>query len=96
MSKDDLAIVIVTKNEERNLPRLLASIAGNGVTAERVVVVDAHSTDRTAAIARDFGATVIFERPNLSAQRNAGAKRCGARWLMMLDADMELPFGIRG
>jgi glycosyltransferase involved in cell wall biosynthesis len=93
VSKNDLAIVIVTKNEERNLPRLLASIAANGVKAERVVVVDAHSTDRTAAIARDFGTTVVFERPNLSAQRNAGAKHCGARWLMMLDADMELPSG---
>lgn len=94
MSKADLTIVVVTKNEERNLPRLLASIAHNGVAPDQVILVDAYSTDRTVQIAEEFGSPVIFERPNLSSQRNAGVRNAPTKWVMMLDADMELPGGL--
>ena len=94
MSAIDLTIVVVTKNEERNLPRLLESFSRNGVAPGQVVVVDAHSQDRTAELARQYGARVISGPPNLSAQRNLGAKVAPGKWLMMIDADMELPPGL--
>ena len=93
MAKQDLAIIVVTKNEEKNLPRLLASLQRNEVDPGTVIIVDAGSTDTTVSIARAFGAQVLSERPNLSVQRNAGARHTSARWLVMLDADMELPDG---
>ena len=51
----DITILILTMNEEDNLPKALASVAG---FARRVVVVDSGSTDRTVEIAREAGADV--------------------------------------
>ena len=53
-----LTVIILTFNEERHLGRALASVAA---IADRVIVVDLHSTDGTVEIARAAGATV-FER----------------------------------
>ena len=41
--------IILTKNEEKNLPDCLKSLEG---FVERVIVVDSGSTDRTCEIAR--------------------------------------------
>jgi glycosyltransferase involved in cell wall biosynthesis len=43
---------MIVKNEEKNLPRALASVAG---IADEVIVVDTGSTDRTVEIAKEFG-----------------------------------------
>ena len=94
MGKGDLSLIVVTRNEERNLPRLLASIERNGVEPANVIVVDAASTDNTVKLAQAFGARIFFDRPNLSAQRNAGVRQATTKWVVMLDADMELPAGL--
>jgi glycosyltransferase involved in cell wall biosynthesis len=49
-------VLILAKNEERNLPWSLASVAP---WARRVFVVDSGSTDRTCEIAESWGATVV-------------------------------------
>jgi glycosyltransferase involved in cell wall biosynthesis len=49
----DVTIVVLTKNEEINLPDCLESVKG---FAKRVVVVDSGSTDRTEEIAKTYGA----------------------------------------
>ena len=54
-----IAVVIPTKNEARYLPRLLSVLKGQTVLPDEVVVADAGSTDKTAEIARTFGATVV-------------------------------------
>src|SRR4051794_20284244 len=55
----DVSIVVPTRNEAQNLPRLLASVrAQRGVTFD-VVVVDQESEDATAEIAESFGAKVV-------------------------------------
>ncbi|MFH1121561.1 MAG: glycosyltransferase family 2 protein [Bacteroidota bacterium] len=51
-----LSVVIITLNEERNIGRCLASVAG---IADDVVVVDSGSTDRTGDICHEFGARFI-------------------------------------
>jgi glycosyltransferase involved in cell wall biosynthesis len=82
-----LSVAIVTHNEEQNIARTLASVAWAG----EIIVVDSHSTDRTAEIARSFGAQVI-ERdwPGFAAQKNFAIAQCIGEWILSLDADEEL------
>ena len=49
----DVTILILTKNEEINLPDCLQSVKG---FAKRCVVVDSFSNDRTKEIALEYGA----------------------------------------
>ncbi len=53
-----------------------------------MIVCDNNSTDRTAAIAQEYGARVVFEPVNqISRARNAGAAVASGQWLLFLDAD---------
>jgi len=51
-----ISIVIPARNEEEELPRLLESIKGQQLSdnSYEIIVVDDHSTDRTAELARGF------------------------------------------
>jgi len=82
-----LSVAIITHNEEANIARTLASVAW----AQQIIVVDSHTTDRTAEIARSFGATVLQrDWPGFSAQKNFAITQCSADWILSLDADEEL------
>jgi glycosyltransferase involved in cell wall biosynthesis len=84
-----LSIVIITLNEEENLPRLLNSIKRQTEAPFEVIVSDANSTDRTCEIAKAFGAKVV--RGGLpSVGRNKGAKKAKGEIILFLDADVEL------
>ncbi len=52
----DLTAIVLTRNEEKNLPDCLKSLQG---FARRVVVVDSGSRDRTLEIAREMGAEIL-------------------------------------
>jgi 4,4'-diaponeurosporenoate glycosyltransferase len=54
-----LSVIIPARNEERNLPRLLQSIAFPPQWSAETLVVDDASTDATSSIARSCGATVL-------------------------------------
>ncbi len=54
-----LSVVIPALDEETDLPRALSSLQNQTRRPSRVIVVDGGSRDRTAEIARDFGATVL-------------------------------------
>jgi glycosyltransferase involved in cell wall biosynthesis len=47
-----ISIVIPTRNERRNIERLLTSIAADPHPPREVVIVDNHSTDKTRTVAR--------------------------------------------
>jgi glycosyltransferase involved in cell wall biosynthesis len=82
-----LAVVILTRNEEENLPYALASVSG---WAAEVWVVDAHSTDRTAEVAQAAGAAVVtHEFAGYAAQRNWALRNLSFQheWVLFLDAD---------
>ena len=83
------SVLILTLNEERDLPRCLASAA----TCDDVVVLDSGSTDRTVEVARRAGARV-FARPfdNFAHQRNFAQRAIAFRheWVFHLDADEQL------
>lgn len=84
-----ISIVILTLNEEQNLPACLASTAG----CDDVVVLDSGSVDRTADIARAAGARVFVNRfQNFAQQRNHAHEAIPFRhdWVFHLDADEKL------
>ena len=86
---DKLSIVVPAYNEEKLLGETLACIraAASGMDAE-LIVCDNNSTDRTAEIARQAGAKVVFEPVNqISRARNAGAAAASGEWLVFIDAD---------
>ena len=63
------------------------AFAAYGWSSE-LIVCDNNSTDRTATIARQEGAAVVFEPINqISRARNAGAARATGDWLVFVDAD---------
>jgi glycosyltransferase involved in cell wall biosynthesis len=90
-----LSVVIITYNEETNLPRTLESVKplvsdGRG----EVVVVDSHSTDRTVEIAQSYGAKVFVEKWNgYAAQKNSAIEKATGDWILSLDADEEVDRG---
>lgn len=80
------SILILTLNEERNLPLCLASVKA----CDDIVVLDSGSTDRTIEVARAVGARV-FSRPfdTFAGQRNYAQCEIAFRhpWVFHLDAD---------
>ena len=55
----DIVVIIPALNEERAIGKVLADVPKNVVS--EVVVVDNNSSDFTAEVARNFGATVVHE-----------------------------------
>jgi glycosyltransferase involved in cell wall biosynthesis len=82
-----LTVIILTYNEELHLERCIRSVLA---VAERVVVVDSYSTDRTLEIAQSLGAAV-FQNPFVhQAQQFQWALDnipVSSDWVMRLDAD---------
>ena len=82
-----LSVAIITRNEESNLPRTLASVQFAG----EIIVVDSGSTDDTVEIARRFNAEVFVEPwKGFSAQKNSAIEKCTGTWVLSLDADEEI------
>lgn len=80
------SILILTKDEEGNLPACLESVAW----ADDIVVLDSHSGDRTCEVARAAGAHVV-QRPfdDFASQRNYALDQIQFKhpWVFHLDAD---------
>ena len=82
-----LSVVIITFNEEHNLPRTLESVKW----ADEIVVVDSGSTDRTVEIAKSYGAKVWVEPwKGFAAQKNSALEKATGDWILSLDADEEV------
>jgi len=87
-----LSVCLIVKNEEESLPRCLRSVQ---LVADQIVVVDTGSTDATVAIAQRLGAEVheFAWCDDFSAARNAAVERAACDWILIVDADEELPAG---
>ena len=87
-----LSIVIITHNEEHNLPRTLASVAELvKQTSGEIIVLDSGSTDRTVEVAKSLGAKVFLEEwKGYAAQKNSAIDRASRDWILSLDADEEV------
>jgi glycosyltransferase involved in cell wall biosynthesis len=85
-----ISVLILTKNEEGDLPDCLDSVAW----CDDIHVFDSYSDDRTVAIAKNAGAIVtqrVFD--GYASQRNASLKDLNFRypWVFILDADERIP-----
>lgn len=79
-----LSVVLVTKNEERNLARALESVKW----ADEVIVLDSHSIDQTTEIARKYGARVRdIEWPGFGLAKQQAVECAAGEWILSLDAD---------
>jgi glycosyltransferase involved in cell wall biosynthesis len=80
------SVLILTLNEQQNLPACLANLAG----CDDIVVLDSGSIDRTKSIAQSAGARV-FERAftDFADQRNHALETIAFKheWIFHLDAD---------
>jgi len=101
LSETSVSIIIPSRNEERNLPRLLQSIAGSDTRPREILVVDDGSTDSTAAIAAGLGARVLKSaaKPNGWTGKAwacyQGAQNAAGELFLFLDADtFLLPGGL--
>jgi len=82
-----LSLCMIVKNEESTLPRCLDSVSR---LATEVVIADTGSTDRTLAVAANYGAKVSrfdFTVVDFAAARNHTLARARGRWILVLDAD---------
>lgn len=85
-----LTVVILTKNEEKNLTKCIKSFRS---IAERFVVIDSFSTDKTVELAQELGAEVYqHEFESHAAQFNWAINHIDitTEWTMKIDADEEL------
>lgn len=86
MEKKQLAVVILTKNEEKNISDCIDSAS----FADEVLLIDSGSTDRTRAIAEAKGARFIphpMTDEGFAGQRNFALTQTEAAWVLYLDAD---------
>jgi len=83
------SIVIPCYNEEKYIAKTLKSIHKQDFTgAYEVIVVDNNCTDKTAEIAKKYGAKVIKEhRPGVCWARQAGTKVAKGEIIISTDAD---------
>jgi glycosyltransferase involved in cell wall biosynthesis len=89
-----VSVVVLTFNEEVNLPDCLASL--DGLRCE-LFVVDSGSTDRTVEIAHRRQATVVSHAfHDYASQRNWAMDHLqfSNRWVLHLDADERLTTGL--
>jgi 4,4'-diaponeurosporenoate glycosyltransferase len=88
-----VSVIVPARNEENNLPRLLRSITTSASRRLEVLVIDDHSTDRTAHVAHEAGVTVIrSESLPVGWTGKAwacfqGAQHASCDLLLFLDAD---------
>jgi len=81
-----VALVVIAKNEERSIGRLLESATR---LVDEIIVVDTGSHDNTIEIARAAGARVshLDWIDDFSAARNSALELTNAPWRLVLDAD---------
>ncbi|OUL19800.1 glycosyl transferase [Nostoc sp. RF31YmG] len=77
--------LILTYNEAPNIARTLQHL----VWAEKIVVIDSYSTDKTLKILESYPQVQLFQRKfdNHTSQWNYGLEQVKSEWVLSLDAD---------
>ncbi len=85
---NNLSVVILTKNEEKNIRACLDSVAG---WAGEIMVVDDESTDKTVDICGQYTDRVIIKKMDIEGRhRNFAYAQAKGPWILSLDADERL------
>ncbi len=80
--------LILTYNEEANIGRTLAALAW----AQRIVVIDSGSSDRTLELLEAHPEVEVLHRPfdSFACQCNFGLQHIHTTWVLSLDADYQI------
>lgn len=91
--KPKLSVVINTKNVATTLEKTLRSAQ----FADEIVIVDAHSTDETIEIAKQYTDRIFFMKgPNyVEPYRNLALSKAQYPWVFVLDADEQISTELR-
>lgn len=90
----NLSVLILTKNEEQDLPACLESVSW----CDDVHVFDSFSDDKTVQIAKSEGATITQRKfDNWSTHQNWGLTNIAFKynWVLYLDADERVSPGLK-
>lgn len=81
-----LSVVIATRNEEENIGKCLESVKD---IADEIIVIDEYSTDKTAEIAKKYGAKIFLEphHENFHITKQIALGKATGDWILQLDAD---------
>lgn len=80
----NLSIIIIAKNEEKNLERSLKAVQGMG----EIILVDSGSTDNTRAVAERFGAQVFdIDWQGFGRAKKFAQEKANGNWILSVDAD---------
>ncbi len=87
------SVIIPTLNEQQYISGILNDIKKQTTQPTEIIVVDGFSKDKTQKIiSQKFQYVKLYSTPpNVSSQRNYGAKNATADYLIFLDADTRLP-----
>lgn len=88
--KDLVSVIIPTKNSGRTLENCIRSVVSQSYTRTEIIIVDAFSTDNTREIAESYCAKIVKSSAEISGSRNIGAQKSSGKFILSLDADMEL------
>lgn len=88
-----ISVLILTKNEEQDLPGCLDSLTWS----DDVLIIDSQSTDATAAIAAQYQARFVIRAfDGYASQRNFGLQQSFKYdWILIVDADERVTESLR-
>lgn len=89
-----VSVIITTRNEAAVIEALLRSVRAQTWKNLEVILVDNKSTDQTCTLAKPYVDSLYQQGPERSAQRNYGVRQARGKFVLILDADMELPPGV--
>ncbi|MCB9091723.1 MAG: glycosyltransferase family 2 protein [Halobacteriovoraceae bacterium] len=80
-----LSVIIITKNEEKNIEKCLASVAW----CDEIIVYDSGSSDKTLEIAKKFTDKIYSDSqwPGFGVQKQRALDKASMPWVLSLDAD---------
>lgn len=96
--KDQVSIIIPTKNSGEFLENTLKSIRQQSYKYIETIIIDGASTDNTVSLAKKYKCRLFTYIPIVKAgtfdapfKRNYGVKKAKGAYVYYVDADMELP-----
>lgn len=94
IGKEQLDVVVLTKNSERLLEKCLTSVYEN-LPVNRLIVVDGNSTDSTLEIVDKFcqkygNVVVIGDKVTRGSARLKGIREVQTEWFVFVDSDVVL------
>ena len=85
MAKLPLSVVVITKNEEKNIDDCLGSVHG---WADEIIIVDDESIDKTVELAKKYATKILHRKmDNEGIHRNWAYAQAKNEWVLSLDAD---------